>query len=86
MKIRLTQEIEMKKLFESKKKGHNHWRAGRTNSFYKGVLSAIRGNFVNKKFQTVPWNNIVVAKSFEDEDTKKTLLKNIWTSGWLSGI
>ena len=54
MKIRLTQEIEMKKLFESKKKGRNHWRAGRTNSFYKGVLSAIRGNFVNKTFQTVP--------------------------------
>ena len=77
MKIRLTLEIEMKKLFESKKKVTTIAAPDVQIVFYKGVLSAIRGNFVNKKFQTVPWNNIVVAKSFKDGDTKNTLLKNI---------
>ena len=44
----------MKKLFESKKKVTTIAAPDVQIVFYKGVLSAIRGNFVNKKFQTVP--------------------------------
>ena len=45
LKIKCHLETEMKRLFESTKKGNCNWRTQRKNYFYKGSLYSIRTNF-----------------------------------------